>query len=161
MSPFPRTTGPRCNGGRWFARSGKRYPRPMQPLRGWLVVAAFIAAVPAFAAEPWAPAKKIDAYLDALAKNDLTNGSIAISERGELRYQRSLGFARLENGRPDPADVATRYRVGSVTKLFTAVLVMQLVERASITLDTPLAEFFPDLPHAIKLNYRDLLTHRS
>ena len=41
--------------------------------------------------------------------------------------------------------------------LFTAVLVMQRAETASITLDTPLAEFYPDLPNALVITYRDLL----
>ena len=120
-----------------------------------------LAAVPASGAGNWAPASRLDAYFDALAKQGLTNGSIAISEKGELRYQRTLGFARLENGRGDPADPVTRYRVGSVTQLFTAVLAMQLVEKASMTLDGRVAEFYPDLPNALTITYRDLLRQRS
>jgi D-alanyl-D-alanine carboxypeptidase len=133
----------------------------MHRLREWLIVAACMVAAPVFGADGWAPAKKLDAYFDALAKNDLTSGSIAISENGVVRYQRTLGFARLDHGRPEPADEVTRYRVGSVTKLFTAVLVMQLVEKASIMLDSRVAEFYPDLPNALKLTYRDLMKHRS
>jgi len=109
----------------------------------------------------WAPAERLDAYFDALARNDLTSGSIAISENGELRYQRVIGFARIHDGRRDPADVVTRYRVGTVTELFTAALVMQLAEKASIMLDSPVAEFYPDLPNALRIKYRDLLDHRS
>jgi CubicO group peptidase (beta-lactamase class C family) len=133
----------------------------MQRVRWWLVVAVWIAVAPAFGADGWAPAQRLDAYFDALAKHDLTSGSIAISEGGELRYQRTIGFARIENGKRDPADKVTRYRVGSVSKLFTAVLVMQLVEGGRVMLDSPLAEFYPDLPNALKLTYRDLLKHRS
>jgi len=109
----------------------------------------------------WAPAERLDAYLDALARNDLTSGSIAISEGGELRYQRVLGFARMHDGKREDADVVTRYRIGTATELFTAVLTMQLAEKASIMLDGPVAEFFPDLPKALKITYRDLLGHRS
>ena len=118
-------------------------------------------AVPAGAGENWPPTKKLDAYFDALAKNQFANGTIAISEKGVLVYQHSVGFAKIENGVPQPADAGTRYRVGLVSKLFTAVLTMQLVEGASITLDSKLAEFFPDLPNALDITYRDLLQHRS
>ncbi|MEJ0085835.1 MAG: serine hydrolase domain-containing protein [Pseudomonadota bacterium] len=107
------------------------------------------------------PAKKMDAYFDALANHQLANGSIAISERGVLKYQRAVGFARIANGKQEPTETATRYRIGSVSGLFTAVLVMQLVEGASITLDSKLAEFYPDLPNALDITYRDLLQHRS
>jgi D-alanyl-D-alanine carboxypeptidase len=107
------------------------------------------------------PVAKLDAYFDALAKNRFANGTIAISEKGAPVYQRSVGFAKIANGVPQPADAGTRYRIGSVSKLFTAVLTMQLVEGASITLDSKLAEFYADLPNALDITYRDLLQHRS
>ena len=72
-----------------------------------------------------------------------------------------MGFAAIENGRPQAADAGTRYHLGPVSSLFTGALVLQLAEKASITLDTPVAEFFPDLPNALTLTYRDLLAQRS
>jgi D-alanyl-D-alanine carboxypeptidase len=105
--------------------------------------------------------KKIDAYLDGLQSQGLVNGSLAISERGVLRYQRSIGFATIENGVPQEADLGTRYRIGEVTRLFTAALALQLAEQATLTLDNKLAEFYPDLPNAITITYRDLLQQRS
>ncbi len=108
-----------------------------------------------------AAAKNLDAYFDALARESLANGSIAISEKGVVKYQRSVGFASITPRGMELADTNTRYRIGSVTKLFTAALTMQLVERASITLDSRLAEFYPELPHALDITYRDLLQHRS
>jgi D-alanyl-D-alanine carboxypeptidase len=107
------------------------------------------------------PVAKLDAYFDTLEKQGLVNGSIAISELGVVRYRRSVGFATIDNGIPQPADAGTRYHIGSVTKLFTAALVVQLAEQASITLDSKLAEFYPDLPNALGISYRDLLQHRS
>jgi CubicO group peptidase (beta-lactamase class C family) len=106
-------------------------------------------------------AKRIDPYLDALGSSQLVNLTLAISEKGEIRYLRSIGFATIENGRPQPADEATRYRLGPVTMLLTASLFMQRAETASVTLDTPLAEFYPDIPNALDITYRDLLAHRS
>jgi CubicO group peptidase (beta-lactamase class C family) len=106
-------------------------------------------------------AKRLDAYFDALAKHDLAHGSIAISEKGVLKYQRSVGAAIISPRGNEPADAGTRYRIGAVSELFTATMVMQLVEGASITLDSKLAEFYPDLPNALDITYRDLLRHRS
>ena len=76
-------------------------------------------------------------------------------------YRRAVGFARIANGQQEPTDDATRYRIGPASQLFTAALAMQLVEGASITLDSKLAEFYPDLPNALDITYRDLLQHRS
>jgi D-alanyl-D-alanine carboxypeptidase len=134
----------------------------MRPLLAALLLAF---SVTTHAADTWPAAKRLDAYFDALARERLANGSIAISERGEVRYQRAIGplnpAAAPGAAGSEAADPWTRYRVGSVTKLFTATLAMQLAERASITLDSRLAEFFPTLPNALEITYRDLLRHRS
>ena len=131
-------------------------------MRAFIFAFIFMLAVdPAGAADSWAPSKKLDAWFDQLTKDGRVNGSIAISEKGSTRYSRSLGFARLQNGEPEPADPGTRYRIGPVSRLFTAILVMQLAEKASVTLDTPLAEFYADVPNALLITYRDLLQERS
>jgi len=133
----------------------------MRPIHFLVVACALLATARTDAADSWAPAKKLDAWFDQLTKDGRVNGSIAISEKGRTRYSRSLGFARIRNGIPEPADPGTRYRIGPVSKLFTAILIMQLAEKASITLDTPLAEFFADVPNALVITYRDLLQERS
>lgn len=132
----------------------------MNSLPRFIAVAGLVCA-PAFGAGTWAPAKKFDAYVDLLEQSRRVSAAIAISEKGALRYQRVIGFATIDNGVPQPADAGTRYRIGKVSSLFTAVLVLQLAEKASITLDTPVAEFFPDVPNAIRISYRDLLAQRS
>jgi D-alanyl-D-alanine carboxypeptidase len=101
--------------------------------------------------------KKLDAYFDLLQQQGLASGSIAISERGVRRYTRSIGFATIENGAPQPADEGTRYRIGPVSHMFIATLMMQLAESATITLDNKVAEFFPDFPNALETSYRDLM----
>ncbi len=133
----------------------------MRRIHFLIVACALFATAHAGAADTWAPAKKLDAWLDQLTKDGRVNGSIAVSEKGRTRYSRSLGFARIRNGVPDPADAGTRYRIGTVSKLFTAILVMQQAEKASITLDSPVAEFYADVPNALAITYRDLLQERS
>ncbi len=105
--------------------------------------------------------KKLDAYLDGLQRDGSLSGSLAISERGAIRYQRSIGFATIDNGVPQPADGGTRYRIGGVSRLFTAALAFQFAEHATITLDNKLAEFYPELPNAIGISYRQMLQQRS
>jgi D-alanyl-D-alanine carboxypeptidase len=52
-------------------------------------------------------------------------------------------------------------RVGSATKTFTAVIILQLVDEGKLKLDDPLARWFPDFPNAGEITLRHLLTHRS
>ena len=130
-------------------------------LHGWLIAAMCLAGTTAFAAGTWTPAKKFDGYVDLLEQSRRVSAAIAISEKGAVKYQRVIGFATIDNGVPQAADAGTRYRIGALSSMFTAVLVLQLAEKASITLDTPVAEFFPDVPNAIRITYRDLLAQRS
>jgi CubicO group peptidase (beta-lactamase class C family) len=124
-------------------------------------IAVVALATPVLAAAAWPAANRLDAYFDALQANSLANGSIAISERGKVVYRRSVGSAVFDAAGNTPSDAGTRYRIGSVSKLFTAVFSMQLAEQARLTLDNKVAEFFPDLPNALEITYRNLLQHRS
>ena len=65
--------------------------------------------------------KKLDAYFNALDGHFM--GSIVVQQDGKTIYQRSMGWADLEN--QIPATAETQYRIGSVSKTFTAVLVMK------------------------------------
>lgn len=130
-------------------------------MRAALASALAILMACAASAQGAVPADRLDAYFDALEKSGQVNGSFAVSERGVVRYRRSIGFAKIEKGVPEAADTGTRYRIGEVSRLFTAALALQLAERGSITLDNRLAEFYPDLPNAIDITYRNLLQQRS
>ena len=128
--------------------------------RSFLIVTALLASAASADSVPGAK-RKLDAYFDGLQAQGQLSGSLAITERGALRYQRSIGFATIENGAPQPADGGTRYRIGGVTRLFTAALAFQLAEQATITLDNKLAEFYPEVPNAIGITYRQMLQQRS
>ncbi len=129
-------------------------------MRAALAAALALLITTASAQSP-VPVGRLDAYFDALEESGTVNGSFAVSERGVVRYRRSIGFAKIENGVPEAADTGTRYRIGEVSRLFTATLALQLAERGTITLDNRLAEFYPDLPNAIEITYRNLLQQRS
>ena len=88
-------------------------------------------------------------------------GSVAVSKGKRIIYTRSLGPASVLNGKPVAASAQTAYRIGSITKTFTAVLIMQLVEEGKLTLDTKLSRFFPKMPNADRITIEQLLSHRS
>ena len=106
-----------------------------------------------------ADAAKLDRYFDALAQHDKFMGSVAVSQNGKLIYTRSLGFADKELGLR--ADIHSKYRVGSISKTFTAVLVFQAVEKKKLSLDQTIDRFFPDVKNADKISLAHLLYHRS
>jgi len=85
--------------------------------------------------------------------------SIAIARGGNIAYQAARGSRNLD---PEaPASVGTWYCIGSVTKQFTAALIMQLVEAHRLALDDKLATVLPAFPHASEVTFRQLLSHTS
>ena len=103
---------------------------------------------------------KLDSLCQILDNRSLAFGSIAISQNGQLIYQKAMGFSLIGEEK-SRTSTDTRYRIGSTTKLFTATLIFQLIEEGRISLDTKLAEYFPMLPNADKIEISDLLYHRS
>ena len=103
--------------------------------------------------------EKLDAFFDTLANNDRFMGSVAVSRNNELIYAKSVGFADLENGLK--ANENSKYRIGSITKTFTAVLVFKAVEDNLLNLNQTIYEFFPSLTNAEKITIEHLLYHRS
>ena len=104
---------------------------------------------------------KIDSFLAALDKHHMAMGSVAISVNGKISYQRAFGSRFIGVSGSLPADTATTYRIGSTTKMFTAVMILQMVEEGKLRQDDRLAKFFPGLPNAATITIRQMLYHRS
>lgn len=104
--------------------------------------------------------KKLDSLFDILQNRGLATGSVAISINGNLIYKKAIGFASRENN-IIPATVNTRYRIGSISKMFTAVLIFQFIEQNKLSLKDKLSNYFPQLPNADTISISDLLYHRS
>lgn len=102
---------------------------------------------------------KLDSYFNALETNNKFMGSVAVSKDGEIIYAKSVGFADVENHKK--ATENTKYRIGSISKTFTAVLVFKGVEAGRIDLDQHIIEFFPSFPNGDKITIEQLLNHRS
>lgn len=94
------------------------------------------------------------AVIAAAAKETLQSGaasalSIAVVRNGRIAYAQTFGPARAD----------TAFSVGSVTKMFTAVSVMQLVQRGLVSLDAPASTYLPQYPVLQRVTVRELLNH--
>lgn len=109
--------------------------------------------------------ERITAKTDSIVNIHLSPGiipgmSVAIARDGKIVFSRGYGEADVEMG--VAAGPETIYRIGSITKQFTAAAIMRLVEAGEITLDDPLTKFLPDYPtQGQKVTVRHLLTHTS
>lgn len=135
------------------------------------LLAVLLLAMPASAQVPQQYAKAVEA-LTALAEREVKDKalpalSIALVDDQRIVWAKGFGFR--DAAKKIPADAGTVYRVGSVSKLFTDVAVMQLVEDGKLDLDKPVADYLPDFkpvtPAAFEkpksITLRMLMSHRS
>lgn len=104
---------------------------------------------------------KLDLFFDRLAAKDKSMGSLALAKNGDVLYTRAIGYARIAGAEKRPLSTTTRQRVGSITKMITATIVLQLVEEGSLKLTDTLDRFFPQVPNAERITIAQLLAHRS
>jgi D-alanyl-D-alanine carboxypeptidase len=102
---------------------------------------------------------KLDSLFDAVSQNNKGMGSFSIAQNGKIVYERSIGYSRIEEKKI--ANKETLYRIGSITKMFTAVLIFQLIEEGKLNLDTPVSKFFPNEKVLDKMTIATLLKHKS
>ncbi len=106
--------------------------------------------------------QKMDNLLSLLSQNNKAILSIEIVEKGKQTYQNQTGFAFYDpTGQKVKADAQTQYRVGSITKIFTATLIMQLIEQGKLSLTTPLSVFYSEIKNAQEITIDHMLMHRS
>ncbi|MFW6160982.1 MAG: serine hydrolase domain-containing protein, partial [Acidobacteriota bacterium] len=102
---------------------------------------------------------KVVEYLNAHVELRTFNGSVLIAKNGQILFSRGFGMANFELDVPNTPK--TKFRLGSVTKQFTAMLIMQLEEKGKLSVDDPLAKYIPDYPNGNKITIHHLLTHTS
>lgn len=104
---------------------------------------------------------RIDSLVQSYAARGSFSGAILVAWQGKVIYQKGFGWANAEWKVPNTP--ATRFRIGSITKQFTAMLVMQLVEAGRLRLDGTIGDYLPEYPagpgRAITIH--QLLTHTS
>ena len=96
--------------------------------------------------------QRIDSLLQYLESNNKFMGSLAIREGEKLVFSKAYGFRNVAT--KEKADSNTKYKIGSISKTFTAIIIMQLIEEKKLKLETPLATFFPKVQGKLQfLNY--------
>jgi D-alanyl-D-alanine carboxypeptidase len=102
---------------------------------------------------------KLDNYFNTLEDNNKFMGSVAVSKNGEIIYKKSIGLADVENN--IKATENSKYRIGSISKSFTAVLILKAVEEKKLDLNKTIVKWFPTIKNAKKITIQHLLSHRS
>lgn len=104
---------------------------------------------------------KLDSLMDVLAEKNKAMGSLTISKNGVSVYSRAIGYRYISGNEKAASTDQTKYRIGSISKMFTATMVFQLIEDGKLKLTTTLEKYFPQLPNARKITISNLLNHRS
>jgi CubicO group peptidase (beta-lactamase class C family) len=126
-----------------------------------VLVGAFAVALLAAGSAQTLDKAKIDQFLDRLAAKNKGMGSVTVAKNGNVLYSHSFGYSYVNGTEKKPASAATRYRIASITKMYTAVMIFQLVEERKLTLGDTLDRFFPQIPNATRITIGQLLNHRS
>jgi CubicO group peptidase (beta-lactamase class C family) len=106
---------------------------------------------------------QIDQVIRAQAEARILSGSVLVAQNGEVVLEAGYGLADRKCQIPN--DAGTTFRIGSITKQFTAAAIMQLVEAGKLSLDDPVTKHLSDFPTPIgsdvPITIRHLLTHTS
>lgn len=105
-----------------------------------------------------------DVIAEQLRLREVPGGAIAILEHNQLRFVRGIGVK--EQGKSEPVDADTNFRIGSITKTFTAALASELSLAGTLSLDAPIARHVPELSllpagSTQRINLRRLLSHTA
>ena len=107
-------------------------------------------------------AAEVEAFVRKLGAEDVFSGAVLLAKDGQVLYKGAFGTANKDFGVPNKID--TKFNLGSMNKMFTAVAIAQLAEKGKLSYDDPLAKFIPDFPNAEaakKIQIKHLLSHTA
>lgn len=102
---------------------------------------------------------ELETYLQAQVATGRFMGTVRIARGDEILFERAYGSANLELDVPNQSE--TVFRIGSLTKQFTAAAVLQLQEQGKLSVDEPLERFLPDYPGGDAITLHQLLSHTA
>jgi D-alanyl-D-alanine carboxypeptidase len=127
---------------------------------GWVCVVAATVPTVAQNALPAATASGIDAAAaEVLKATGVPSASVAVVQGGEVAYVKAYGMARLDP--PMAAVAGMQYSVGSISKQFTAAMMLLLVQDGKVKLDDPVGKYLPGLTRADEVTIRLVLSMTS
>ncbi|MFZ4522116.1 MAG: serine hydrolase domain-containing protein, partial [Bacteroidales bacterium] len=95
----------------------------------------------------------------SLQVDTMPGASVLVSLNGDIIYQKGFGYADIE--KKIPVTPETKFKIGSVSKQFTAVAILKLQEEGKIKTGDKLSKYIPDFPHGNEVTIYHLLTHTS
>ncbi len=98
-------------------------------------------------------------HLSEVTQGDSPGVAVLVARDGKIAFQGGFGFADM--AKKTPVTVETKFRIGSISKQFTAAAILKLAEEKKLSVTDPLSKFFPDFPRAEKITLHHLLTHTS
>lgn len=101
----------------------------------------------------------LNTYLNALEDRGYFNGAILIGTKGKIISNRCFGMANFEYELPNTP--TTKYRIGSLTKGFTAAAILKLQENGWLHVSDPIGKYIPSVPHGFEITLHHILTHTS
>lgn len=102
---------------------------------------------------------KLNSYFEVLNNANKIMGSVAVAKKNKLIYHYTIGYSDIQN--QIKADASTTYGIGSISKSFTATLIMKAMEESKIKLNDKLSKFFPSIKNSEAISIEHLLRHRS
>ena len=88
------------------------------------------------------------------------NGNVLVAQKGVILYQKSFGLEHFERNQRDSLVPESKFQLASLSKTFTAIATLKLIENGKLSLDDSIQQFYPQFPyHGITI--RELLSHRS
>ncbi|TJY35933.1 serine hydrolase domain-containing protein [Pontimicrobium aquaticum] len=102
---------------------------------------------------------KLDELFNVLHKNNKFMGTVSLSHEGNVIYSKTMGYNDIDNQKTSTR--ATKYRVGSITKMFTATMVFKAVDENKLSINQTIDKYFPAIENASKITVGNLLNHRS
>lgn len=104
--------------------------------------------------------KAFESYMDARVRVSQFSGSVLVAREGQVVFRRGYGLANREWGVPNTPE--TKFRLGSITKQFTAMAVLILQEQGKLKVEAPIKTYLADCPESWDaITIRHLLTHTS
>ncbi|PWI29718.1 D-alanyl-D-alanine carboxypeptidase [Flavobacteriaceae bacterium LYZ1037] len=103
----------------------------------------------------------LDAFLETLYKDQKMMGNLTMTKDGNTVYSKSVGYQFVSKEANKLITESSKFRIGSITKTFTAVLIFQLIDENKISLDQPLSKYYPQIPGSEHITIRNMLNHSS
>ncbi len=129
-------------------------------IRGNQEMVAHLLAKGADAKLPMPPPEKlVDAMFKEIVGTNSPGAAVLVARNGKILFQHGYGEQDREKHLPITPD--TQFRIGSITKQFTATCILQLQEQGKLTVNDSLAKFFPDFPRGEEVKLHHLLHHTS